>query len=383
MESYCSGTTNYYVATGTSATVTLGRYQTLYSIDVYDLDNETIGAIDMSTEANAANSQDYTMRDGDVMEFTFTNHGTTFDNNWRISVKEGETWKANVCADSYDYTANAATKTKYTMSTDDGSTTEGINWDRYAEDMADAEVEATLTYSGGTLSMVTTSTGKANGYIYYVDQDVTSLTSDLTINISVNHSWIENLVAKESVTVTDAGYATYISANNLDFTSTDIKAYEAKVSTGKVVLTPINKVQAGTGVVLYKEGGTTESIPVCADYDAASNNELVAGTGAAVATTDGDYTNYILNNVSGIGFYKAAGQTVASNRAYLHTLTTNISSSAPLYMFFENGNETTGINAVQGSQSKANGEYYNLNGQRVAQPTKGLYIVNGKKVVVK
>lgn len=382
LDAYCSGTTNYYVATGTSASVTLGRYVTLYSIDVYDLDYETIGAIDMSTEANAANSQDYTMRDGDVMKFTFTNHGTTFSNNWRISVKEGETWKANVGADSYDYTAGAATKTSYKMSTDGGSSKIDLNWDRYAEDMADAEVEATLTYSDGTLSMVTTSTGTANGYIYYVDQDVTSLTSNLTINISVNHSWIENLVAKEDVTVSAAGYATYVSANNLDFTSTSIKAYEAKVNAGKVVLTPINKVQAGTGVVLYKEGGATESIPVCTDYDTADDNELVAGTGAAVETTDGSYTNYILNNVSGIGFYKANGQTVASNRAYLHTLTANISGGAPLYMFF-NDSETTGINAVKGAEFKVNGEYYDLQGRRVAQPTKGLYIVNGRKVVIK
>ena len=198
-----------------------------------------------------------------------------------------------------------------------------------------------------------------------------------------DYIYIMKLPASESVTVTAAGYATYVSAYNLDFTSTSIKAYEAKVSAGKVVLTPINKVQAGTGVVLYKEGGATEDIPVCADYDAASNNELVAGTGAAVATTDGSYTNYILNNVSGsIGFYKANAQTVASNRAYLHTLTANISGGAPLYMFF-NDSETTGINAVKGAEFKVNGEYYNLAGQRVAQPTKGLYIVNGRKVVIK
>ena len=43
---------------------------------------------------------------------------------------------------------------------------------------------------------------------------------------------------------------------------------------------------------------------------------------------------------------------------------------------------TTGINAVNGEGFMVNG-YYNLNGQRVAQPTKGLYIVNGKKVVIK
>ena len=52
-------------------------------------------------------------------------------------------------------------------------------------------------------------------------------------------------------------------------------------------------------------------------------------------------------------------------------------------MSFVFDDETTGINTAKGSQFTVNGEYYNLRGQRVAQPTKGLYIVNGKKVVIK
>ena len=44
------------------------------------------------------------------------------------------------------------------------------------------------------------------------------------------------------------------------------------------------------------------------------------------------------------------------------------------------GNEATGINAVEAAAQKEGA--YNLNGQRVMQPTKGLYIVNGKKVII-
>ena len=49
---------------------------------------------------------------------------------------------------------------------------------------------------------------------------------------------------------------------------------------------------------------------------------------------------------------------------------------------FDEEDGTTSINTVQGSGFRVNG-YYNLNGQRVAKPTKGLFIVNGKKVVIK
>ena len=48
-----------------------------------------------------------------------------------------------------------------------------------------------------------------------------------------------------------------------------------------------------------------------------------------------------------------------------------------------NSGGATAISRVEARQKAANGEFFNLSGQRVAQPTKGLYIINGKKVVVK
>ena len=62
----------------------------------------------------------------------------------------------------------------------------------------------------------------------------------------------------------------------------------------------------------------------------------------------------------------------------MQILSTNV--GAREYFWFED--ETTGIEAAKASQ-KMNGEFFNLAGQRVAQPTKGLYIVNGKKVIMK
>ena len=63
---------------------------------------------------------------------------------------------------------------------------------------------------------------------------------------------------------------------------------------------------------------------------------------------------------------------ITSFRAYLTD-----PLSAPEFLPFE-GN-TTGIESVKSVGSK--GEFFNLAGQRVAQPAKGLYIVNGKKVI--
>ena len=189
--------------------------------------------------------------------------------------------------------------------------------------------------------------------------------------------------APESVTVTAAGYATYVSDRPLDFTSTEIKAYTAKVNAGKVVLTQINKVPANTPVVLYKEGGATESIPVATTTDTPAASDLVAGTGAAVATDGGTgYTNYILNNgTNGIGFYLAAGQTVAKNRAYLHVDNANKTAAPALTIVFDG--DATGVNDVRSKMADVRGEVYDLQGRKVAKPAKGMYIVNGKKVIVK
>ena len=340
--------------------------------------NTIVGALDFSTEANGEHSDDYTMKPGDTKVFTFQNHGTTFGNNWRIGVKQGETWKANVCADSYDYTNSTATNvTSYQMSKDDGSSKVGIDWNDFATDMADANVVATLTYgTDGTLAIRTTSTGAANGYIYYVDHDVTGLTGDITINLSVNHSWLEILSVEQTkvgMTIGDATWASFSNANEVAIPS-GVTAYYASASDGSsVTLKPIDGdyIPANTGVVLNGTAGTYSA-------DVTSTSAAIAGTNLLhpwlTAGTPSEETYYTL--AAGPTFKRSTGGILAAGKAYLVLPT----SARELSVVFDN--ETNGIQQVE-SAAQSKGAYYNLAGQRVAQPTKGLYIVNGKKVVIK
>ena len=198
--------------------------------------------------------------------------------------------------------------------------------------------------------------------------------------------WHLYRVESVPVTVSDAGFATYVPTCDLNFSDTEIKAYKVKVSTKEVAtLTQVNNVPAGTPVLLYKDGGATEDIPVMTGAAAVTENDLVAGPYDNLPTTDGEgNTNMILNNVDGkIGFYFAAGQDVAANRAYLHiasTLAPDPVGTAPMMLVF--ADDLTGIKTVKSEGLTVNG-YYDLQGRRVAQPTKGLYIVNGRKVVIK
>ncbi len=194
--------------------------------------------------------------------------------------------------------------------------------------------------------------------------------------------------ATETVSVTDAGMATYCPAVALDFTgATKIAAYKASVSGNTVTLTKVSTVAAGEGVLLraLNDAATTEDIVIAAEAERNAGNDF---TGVQAETTlnetDGEYTNYVLSKEGEtVGFFKAkpeadGGTKLAAGKAYLKVLTTNAAKG--IKVIFDG--ETTGIGTIKDNTAKDNA-IYNLNGQRVASPAKGLYIMNGKKIIVK
>ena len=185
--------------------------------------------------------------------------------------------------------------------------------------------------------------------------------------------------AKFTKTVSAAGYATMVIpfAANL---ATGVKAYNLTgVSGSTITTTDAASIAANKPVLLEAAAGdyefTATSAAIAATEETSSNgllNGTYVGTKAAAGAS-----NYVLQNgAAGLGFFLVTGTdaTVKPFRASLNTGT-----SAPEFLAFD-GN-TTGIESVKGTEAK--GEFFNLAGQRVAQPTKGLYIVNGKKVVLK
>ena len=175
-------------------------------------------------------------------------------------------------------------------------------------------------------------------------------------------------------------YTTYIPTHNLDFTShAKLTAYIATAASGSsVTLTSINKVPAGTPIILKAtETGAAIDVPVAATTDDASLNKLSIGDGKTQIGGDGKF-DYILKN--GLFCKVTTASALAAGKCYLHL--TAAPEANELTIDFEDG-ETTGVVSVGKPQTTTNREFYNLAGQRVAQPTKGLYIVNGKKVVIK
>ena len=156
------------------------------------------------------------------------------------------------------------------------------------------------------------------------------------------------------------GYATFSSACNYRVPD-GYKAYVVSaVDDTKATLTKIDHIPSNTGVILVGDAGNTEVITMKNIRES--------------DITDADKTNAASNQL-----IANVGESLAANKAFLRT-TTNVASAHGLELEFEN--ETTGIDKVE-SPKLAVDNYFNLAGQRVAQPTKGLYIVNGKKVIIK
>lgn len=144
---------------------------------------------------------------------------------------------------------------------------------------------------------------------------------------------------------------------------------------------------ANEGMILKGSNGTNVTIKAVASDATATTigtNYLVGSGNSTASITAGDGI-YIFwwdgSNASSVGFYKANNGTLGAHKAYLNL---GRAFNAHEFLAFDFGDEgdTTGIQQLDAMNHHVDG-YFNLAGQRVAQPTKGLYIVNGKKVVIK
>ena len=254
-----------------------------------------------------------------------------------------------------------------------------------------------------------------NGFVnYYLSGDGSFKSVKGYANIGNNKSYLQLpgtfsptvVGGSQTVTIKSSGKASYAAPVDLDFTNVEgLKAFTATgldKSNSTIWLTRVMKVQKGEGLLLKGAAGDYQ-IPSVAVQSSYQNMFVGNTSGNSIqvkeTSDDGSLTNFYLKGdgtfVSVYGYVN-----IGNNKSYLalptFMLTASTRGAEPRYILEEpevikvpisfrsldnDGDGTTAIRETK--QLKEDGAYYTLQGQRVQNPGKGLYIHNGKKVVIK
>ena len=231
-----------------------------------------------------------------------------------------------------------------------------------------------FTYSSSDKGITTAGNFSSDKTLWTGNKNSVVFTANATARIKTATITYKKL---PTVTVTDKKYTTYVTPRAVDFGS-EVKEYFVNdVTADKVKTIQINNAPKGTPVIVYAENaGTYTLTEIDEATDDVTSNKLLASDG----TIKGGNNIYAMAvKTLGVGFYKVSENvTIPAGKAYL------VWEEAPAgnaKEFIPMGGETTGITNISGENGNAKKVYYNLNGMRIDKPQKGIYIVNGKKVI--
>lgn len=208
-------------------------------------------------------------------------------------------------------------------------------------------------------------------------------------------AFFENYINKEVVNMSSAQYGTYYHSTATQLPA-GVKAATidaADSSNGTVTLNwrydgddeDNNVIPGGTAVMLKSDAGNYKMTLLPDNTDAAPTGNLLHGSDETTTTTGGDKYYKLSYNSSGenLGWYYGATDgaafTIGAHKAWLAL--TNEQASATRFFLLEE-DETTAISSLNHDPLNLN-QIFDLRGRRVTQPKQGLYILNGKKLIVK
>lgn len=212
---------------------------------------------------------------------------------------------------------------------------------------------------------------KAGFNDYYDDDNSSAFTfEEVTYPNTITFHDAQNINGVSHIATFSAPFATIIPAG--------VKAYYVSAKGTEATMTVIDAqaIPANQGVILTSEtGDAVTMVPAAGETAAAiTGNQLGNSAGNTRSLTAGE--GYILGNgFEGTAFYPCKAGSLPINKAYLLG-----NGESAIVMNF--GNAVTGINTIAAPAS-AKAPIFDLSGRRVVKATKGLYIQNGKKVIVK
>lgn len=245
---------------------------------------------------------------------------------------------------------------------------------------SDANAQATIKIAeDGQATIVFQGTNSHNDLRFNNDNSNNLLFSCYTSDKTYPHAYIYMETELEEipleVTITEAEWATYVAEDDVTFPEGVTAYVPTTISTTSVGLTQVTQAMKGEAVIVNGAEGTYQLA-----YAEAAISEKNAGNQFVISDgTVSDGSQYVLSNKNQgiVGFYKVkAGVTIPTGKPYLV-----IENAAKDFVPF-GGGEATGIETIDNEQLTI-GEAYDLQGRKVQKLSKGIFIQNGRKVVVK
>lgn len=222
-----------------------------------------------------------------------------------------------------------------------------------------------IEFNNGDRSLYTGRSASAP-YSYYTDAAGGDQTAE-------HYRYLLEKVTSLPVTITSAGFASFYSPVALTVPA-ELTAYVGTISGDKLVLTTTDVIPAGKGVILQGAEGTY-NLTIGGSSDATSS---IKGGYATVTTASIDGGVYTLtkDNENKPIFRQYEGTTLAGFKGYL------LASEAAGVKSFAIDFYTDAITALQAEKLKNDQRVFDLNGRRVERVKRGMYVVNGRKVLI-
>ncbi len=320
----------------------------------------------------------------------------------QVQVVAGEAFKATIAGEKTNFTAGEKvtvewgvntnyftedSRLRILMSDDYGKTFEYV----LAESVKATDGQCTVTMPNVSVGQVevdfSTAVRTMNGGVIKIEEiggaafTLTALDPSTDKGFTVDGNSITSYIGAYEIGTFYANDAMNIPANAKAYVATNAPVMNG--DEGTITMSELEGVvPAKTGVVLRAAEGAYVFTKASTEGTEVDGNMLRGYAGVAAyeevaLPTDGS-TNYVLTVMSDVaGFYrKEAGFKVYNNKAYLNVPT----NAKALRMRFVDADGTTEIHDVMIEQS-ADNCIYDLTGRRVRYAGKGVYIVNGKKVM--
>ena len=224
------------------------------------------------------------------------------------------------------------------------------------------------------------------------------------------------VVQYESFEMSDAGYCSYVTNNAIDVKATlennslsgdelkDIHLYKVVEFDNKtVVLSELGRNQdnidsediipQGTPVIIKYSSGTNEMV-ICNEQNIPEvQNNLLRASDGTIYGTDSPLL-FVLqkckNDETNYAFYRLrTGRQIPAGKAYLSSddmspsITISANAAKGIFYFVDEEWEVNGLDSLKEDKCESYGYGYDINGIRIPGNTKGIYIINGKKYLMK